>query len=359
MKRSLGMAPVLAALGHKVTLVMHEHPENREQAMRMPGVECVFCPAGGMPAERRWKATFLGSRSFDVIVYNSLCWRNAVPKRGASAGALALMEHCELESCNKGTSLARRTSQSLLEWWSLWAFDGHICASRYLLDLMKRRAFSFGLARKIFWSPYAVDESVCGLAPAEEAASRHAKKLIFHVGTVARNYGCLFMIDGLRVLRARRTDWRAKFAGKGRDLAAAQARVKELGLEDCVEFPGYVPEHEMRSELASARVFLSHLNDTEQDWARCPSKLYYYMALGRPIVTPALGENRVALGDSGFYYQWDNPSDFARAADEALKAGDAWHPGYTADSVTWVRRTHEFLKEIQAVAPVRAVVKAS
>jgi len=347
MKRSLGMAPELIARGHAITLVMHDHPENHLYADKMLGVECIFVPVGGTMAERRWKSRFLAGRAFDVIVYNSLCWRNAVRKRGRCESALALMEHCELESSNKNTPLVRRLAQSVLEWWSLFAFDGHICASRYLLDLMKRRAFFFNLSRLIFWSPYAVDSAVAEEIPVSAPAEE--RKLIFHVGTVAKNYGCLFMLDGLKALHGRRQDWYARFIGKGRDLDEARRRVDDLGLQDHVVFEGYVNEGLMRTQLAQARVFLSHLNDTEQDWARCPSKLYYYMAKGKPIVTSMVGENRVALGNSGFYYKPDDAGDFARAVEEALDAAPRWAPSYTAASVTWTRRTEEFLRELPIV----------
>jgi len=348
MKRSLGMTPVLAGMGHEVVLLMQDHPENRTHARELMGVECVFFPKKNMLTERLWKRNFIASRSFDIIIYNSLCWRNAVRNVGSSSAALALMEHCELESSNKNTRLVRRASQSILEWWSLFAFDGHICASRYLLDLMKRRAFSFKLRRVIFWSPYAVDDSVVtedtSLAVSPEIKGE--RKSIFHVGTVAKNYGCLFMLEGLKVLQLQRQDWRARFVGKGRDLEEARRQVVQLGLQDYVVFDGYVAEDVMRDQLSRTNVFLSHLNDTEQDWARCPSKLYYYMAKGRPIVTSTVGENRVALGDSGFYYRADDPADFARAVSDALDVRPGWAPGYSTESVTWSRRTEEFLRDL-------------
>jgi glycosyltransferase involved in cell wall biosynthesis len=347
MKRSLGMGHALVESGHEVTIMLQDHITNREFAGKINGIRCAFFPEQGVMGERKWKKEFLAANQFDVIVYNSLCWRNAVKKSGCSTTALALMEHCELESSNKNTSHVRRLAQSVLEWWSLFAFDGHICASRYLLDLMKRRAFFFNLRRLIFWSPYAVDNTVAEHMPV--IPSTEGRKLIFHVGTVAKNYGCLFMLDGLKALHSRRQDWQARFMGKGRDLEVARRRVVELGLEDHVVFEGYVPEDLMRSQLAQARVFLSHLNDTEQDWARCPSKLYYYMAKVKPIVTSTVGENRVALGNSGFYYKPDDTGDFARAVEDALDAGPTWTPSYTAESVTWSRRTEEFLRELPAV----------
>jgi hypothetical protein len=55
------------------------------------------------------------------------------------------------------------------------------------------------------------------------------------------------------------------------------------------------------------------------------------------------------LGNSGFYYKPDDTGDFARAVEDALDAGPTWTPSYTAESVTWSRRTEEFLRELPAV----------
>lgn len=349
MKRSFGMAPVLRHLGHEVTLVLLDHPDNHGLAAKLDnGVESVFFPVSGMLAERRWKRKFLDGRSFDVIIYNSLCWRNAVRKPSRAMKTLALMEHCELESSFKHTSLLRRTMQGILEWWVLWAFEGHICSSRYLFSLFKRRMFFCGIQRKIVWSPYGVDDELC--VPSEILAlKRHATSHfeILHIGSLAKGYGCMFMIQGLRELLALRADWSMCFVGGGPDYAEVTSAARSLGLEDHVTFTGYAPEEILREKLAGADVYLSHLNDTEKDWARCPSKLYYYMAQGKPVVTPALGENHVALGGDGFYYQHDNPSDFARALSAAMDAANSWMPRYDPTSVGWGCRTRQLLDEIK------------
>ena len=44
------------------------------------------------------------------------------------------------------------------------------------------------------------------------------------------------------------------------------------------------------------------MNDTVQDKARCPSKLYMYLPYCKPIVTARIGEPFSVLGDKGYYY---------------------------------------------------------
>nr|WP_300988340.1 glycosyltransferase [Thiocapsa sp.] len=236
------------------------------------------------------------------------------------------------------------------EWWCLLRFQGQIGASRYLVDLLRRRSFQLGLTRSIVWAPYAIDSEVVPKSFDESPISpQSGPRLILHVGTLTENYGASFMLDGLATLKERRQDWRAIFLGDGPALDHCRKKVIALGLSDNVQHPGYVAEKELRKLLGQSDVFLSHLNDTEQDWARCPSKLYYYMAHGRPVVTTEVGENRLALGDSGFYYRPESPVDFACSVSRALDAGPAWRPSYSPESVTWEYRTDELMRAIRPV----------
>lgn len=346
LKRAYGMAPVLCAWGHEVTVVMQDHPECRLYAEKHPAVNWVFFPAAGVFKERAWKRRFLDSHVFDVVIYNALGWRNSV--RAKNPPVLSLMEHCELESANRHLPWVRRFAMYVLEWWCIRAFNGQLGASRYLVDLLNRRCFSLGWKRLIVWSPYGVDGVIAGRSTEELVSSNRVsdKKLVLHVGTITDDYGASFMIEGLAALKKTRTDWHAVFVGHGPALESCRNKIKALGLDDFVEMPGFLPEQKLRNLLNQASVFLSHLNNTEQDWARCPSKVYYYMAKGRPVITTAVGENRLALGESGFYYEADSVMDFAGATSRGLDAGPDWRPAYSPESVTWEHRTAELLRVI-------------
>ena len=346
LKRACGMAPVLCSTGHVVTVVIQDHPDSRLYALQHPEVEWVFFPQLSVLKERSWKRRFLDKRVFDVVIYNALGWRNSV--RGKNTPVLSLMEHCELESANRNISIFRRLAMYVLEWWCIWAFNGQIGASRYLVDLLNRRCFCLGWRRLIVWAPYGVDASIA-ISPSKVNGTSNTgpdKKLILHVGTVADEYGASFMIEGLASLKMIRDDWRAVFVGHGPALDACREKIKAMDLEKFVDMPGFVPEADLRVLLSQASVFLSHLNNTEQDWARCPSKVYYYMAKGRPVVTTTVGENRVALGESGFYYDADSPASFSVATSRALDAGPNWCPAYSPENVTWEYRTAELLRVI-------------
>jgi glycosyltransferase involved in cell wall biosynthesis len=349
MKRSLGMGPVLAALGHDVTIVMQDHEENREWSRRTAGVKFVFFKEAKLLVERRWKTRHIASSKYDVVVINSLCWRNAVKTKNASGVMpIYIVEHCELESSFKQAPIIKRVAQYFLEFGVLYSIENHMCASRYLLDFFKRRAFFWRLKRNVFWCPYGVDDELCAnqpsLLPGDDGKLR-----ILHIGSLAAGYGCMFMLKGLRNLLDYRKDWTACFVGRGPDYLDAIKYSAELGLNDFVVFTGYASEERLRLELDRAHVCLSHLGDIEKDWARCPSKIYYYMAKLKPVVTTALGENQIALGESGFYYRHDDTVDFSRVLSKAMDAVKNWQPLYTSKSVGWFSRTQEFLSNMRQI----------
>ena len=60
--------------------------------------------------------------------------------------------------------------------------------------------------------------------------------------------------------------------GGGIDLNEAKNYIQKNQLSNVIKMYGYVPEKEVFKHCFNADVFICPLNDTVQDWARCPSK---------------------------------------------------------------------------------------
>ena len=43
--------------------------------------------------------------------------------------------------------------------------------------------------------------------------------------------------------------------------------------------PGFVDEEDISQYFSVASAFISPMNDTTQDWVRCPSKMYLYLPI--------------------------------------------------------------------------------
>ena len=60
------------------------------------------------------------------------------------------------------------------------------------------------------------------------------------------------------------------------------------------------------------------MNNTIQDKARCPSKLYMYLPYNKPIVTAKIGEPYEVLKDKGVYYDTGSVKSLSLAIQEAI-----------------------------------------
>ena len=134
--------------------------------------------------------------------------------------------------------------------------------------------------------------------------------------------GCLNPQDGLDyLLRAlahltfqlKRTDYYCVIMGSGDSLDDLRKMNRELKLDAHVEFTGYIPDADLRANLAAADICLdpdpsSPLNDVST-WI----KIMEYMAYGKPIVTFDLKETRYSAQEAAVYVEPNNEQKFAVA----------------------------------------------
>ncbi|MGF1483307.1 MAG: glycosyltransferase family 4 protein [Opitutales bacterium] len=351
MKRSFGMGPLLASMGHDVSMLLMDTQANRERITDCPGVKPIYFPELDRAEERKFKEQAISIGDFDVTLGNSMASRNFVrPPKGSKT--VALMEHCELESLFLGRSRPKRILKYFQELRSLRVFDGTIASSVYLFNLFRHKLFRMDCKRPLLWLPYAYSTEYLTADAQEVTKIREQygnKKLLVSLATLIPEYGSLFWPEALAELKKLRDDWHAVFLGKG-DIDACKALVNQLGLTEHVDYPGFVPEGIVPAYLHASSALLSYLADTGQDWARCPSKVYLYMAAQRPIITAPIGENRAAIGPHGFYYQIDSPKS---AAEQMARALD--HPdepvGYPLENHNWQKRCDDFLEWLKYSFP--------
>ena len=83
------------------------------------------------------------------------------------------------------------------------------------------------------------------------------------------------------------------------------------------------------------------MNDTIQDWARCPSKLYMYLPYKKPIITCKIGEPYEVLGNNGIYFEPSSVSSLAKSIQETVKA-NKWELNINPLLHEWKQRTIDF-----------------
>lgn len=342
-KRAFGMTEPLAALGYRVSILLQDTPTNRSRlATEAPSAEPYWFGAGHAGREMRLKRRMLRELAPDIVYVGSFGLRNAVlPFRATRA--LYLVEHSELISAILNRSWHRRVMDYVMERIAIRAFDGQVCASRYLEDYAGDKLGPDAVGR-VHYSPYAYSQSTLlpeGVPPRKAEAGR--KKRILYMGTLARNYGIFHIMDA--VDRMRRTDdgFECVVLGKGRHFDEAVAHARALGLGDAIDFRGYVPEEDLPGYFSSTDVFVAPIFDTVQDKARCPSKMFMYVPFNRPVVTSAIGEARELFGaEYPFYFEPDNAEEMAACLRAALETPGDWTPPWRAEDHEWSARAIAF-----------------
>lgn len=154
--------------------------------------------------------------------------------------------------------------------------------------------------------------------PVDPALRRGKPHLLAYVGTIAPQDGVDHALRALAVLRERRDDWHAIFAGDGDALADMKVLARELGLEGAVDFTGWLGDEELVRVLSTADVCLAPDPKNPFNDASTMVKVLEYMAMGRPIVSYDLRETRASAGEAALYATANEASSFADRIEQLL-----------------------------------------
>lgn len=142
--------------------------------------------------------------------------------------------------------------------------------------------------------------------------------LLAYVGVMSSQDGVDHAVRALALLKERRQDWHAIFMGDGEMLDEMRALAGELGVADCVEFPGWVEHDTVGRVLSTSDVCLvpdpkNPLNDISS-----MIKISEYMAMSCPMVSYDLRESRYGAADAAVYAKANDVGEFAARIDELL-----------------------------------------
>jgi len=280
-KRALGMANPLSDLGYQVYILLQNSDENRKRvAMECDSrVTVHFFSKERTLAEILAKNTFLNQIRPDFLYLCGFVIRN-IPFFYLKK-TIILTEHSELQSGISDVKGMKRVFTLLLEYFSIIKSDGLLQASKYLQKEYRRRAKRIGVKRTDFYFPYAFNRDLYKPIEKEKLSeSFQAYSATFNfvfLGTITKNYGAFTMLEAFQKLTERFDNIKLILLGKGRHYKEALEFIKINKLEDRVHLPGFVEEEDISDYFSIANAFISPMNDTVQDWARCPSKLYMYL----------------------------------------------------------------------------------
>ncbi|GEP89685.1 Glycosyl transferases group 1 [Chitinophaga terrae (ex Kim and Jung 2007)] len=347
MKRAIGMANPLLSLGWEVAIIAQDSEENRKRiAMECSdAVKVFYYPEGTAAEEVQTKTALVNEIAPDYILFCSFSFRNRILKNKLKHKPKILIEHSELPSGIPDNRGLRKYAMLALEYWSVCYADGLLCASRYLCKTYAKRAAQlFRRQLPVLYSPYAFNNEVVESPRTryQEIKDAYAsKKLLIYMGTLTRNYGLFTMLEAMDMISKERSDVHLLLLGRGRHQEEAKAFVNEKGLTNQVQFLGYTPEEDLSSYFSAADAFISPLNDTVQDWARCPSKIYMYIPFEKPVFTCRIGEPAEIFGKEGYYFDNRHPASLAALINQ-LASGGLKAPGVDRLAHSWEKRAVDF-----------------
>lgn len=320
-KRALGLANPLSKLGWSVSILMEDTLENRHRiAMECSSeIDIRFFEGGSMLHERKSKNLLIREINPDFLYICAFVTRNIV---GIGHRCKKLVEHSELQSGIPDMKGMRKWFCYAYEFYSLIYSDGLLNASKYLQNVYIKRSKKVLCSKlPMLYFPYAFNPDVMHIKSIDFDQDRFVKyknKSVFvFLGSVTRNYGVFTILDAAKQLKSH-SMFKVLILGRGRHYEEAKRYIQDNEMDGIVEMPGYVAEEEISTYFSLATAFISPMNDTVQDWARCPSKMYLYLPYKKPVITCKIGEPYEVLGQNGFYYTPSNSDELSMCMKEIM-----------------------------------------
>lgn len=121
------------------------------------------------------------------------------------------------------------------------------------------------------------------------------------LGTFTRWHGVLFLAGQIPALARAHPDLHFLMIGDGDLRQEVELRLAEAGTRSRVHFTGLIPGSEVPAHLAACDILVSpHLPfEDGSEFFGSPTKLFEYMAAGRPVVASRLGQIADVVEDGG------------------------------------------------------------
>jgi glycosyltransferase involved in cell wall biosynthesis len=154
--------------------------------------------------------------------------------------------------------------------------------------------------------------------PPDPSLKRGKPYLLAYAGVMGPQDGVDQALLALAELKSQRQDWHAVFMGDGAVFGEMQELAARLGLDECVEFSGWVEHDTIGAVLSTADVCLAPDPKTPLNDISSMVKISEYMAMSKPIVSYDLVESRIGAGEAALFAAPQDHTGFAGLVSKLL-----------------------------------------
>lgn len=155
--------------------------------------------------------------------------------------------------------------------------------------------------------------------PPKENIKRGYKYMVGYLGVIGQQEGIEYILEAARYIKEHENSIFWGIVGGGPHLEALKKQAHEMGLDDCVEFTGRVPDQQMLEYLNTADVCVNSDRYNSMNDKSTMNKILEYMALAKPIVQFDLTEGRYSAGNASLYAKNNDAVDLARKIMELME----------------------------------------
>jgi glycosyltransferase involved in cell wall biosynthesis len=191
-------------------------------------------------------------------------------------------------------------TQVLLEKWTFRCSDVSIATNHTYKELAVRRG---GMAEEdVFVVRNGPDLATFKLVAPKPELKYGKRFLVGYVGTMSIQEGLDILVDVAQyVKQSGRRDVHFTCVGGGPGLAGLRQMVRDMNLEDTMNFTGRIPDQDLIAVLSTADVCVNPDKPCEMNSISTMIKIMEYMAMGKPIVQFDLKEGRFSAGQASLY----------------------------------------------------------
>ena len=157
------------------------------------------------------------------------------------------------------------------------------------------------------------------ILPPNPAIRRGYPYMVGYVGVIGQQEGIEYLLEAAKIIKERENNVFWGIVGGGPHLEALQKQARDMGLEDCVEFTGRVPDAQLLEYLNTADVCVNSDRANSMNDKSTMNKILEYMALAKPIVQFDLTEGRFSAQEASLYARGNDSRDLADKIEELLR----------------------------------------